>query len=515
MNESTAREIALVRAVELSDRDLQLLPAQDRRQASQAARDSSRRQAGSDTGRASAEPYLQARAHALLDRLQSRHAVVAVARQPSHWHLWAGLGSALVALLAGGFAERIANPQRVDLLSAALLAIVVWNLIVYLVLLLVPLLLPARKDDAHDAWLPVPRWLRNGVQRWLAGRSSAAQQPHEQPALLRSALLAFARDWSRLAAPLNHARIARMLHLAAALFAAGAVLSLYLRGIVSEYRVGWESTFLDADAVHGLLSVVFWPVVHLLGLQPFSAGEVASLQFSQPPQPASGARWVHLYAALLTSVVVLPRAALAALAWRRERQLAHAFPLDLQEPYFQRLLSAAGGAARGAAEARVGAAQLGALGVWPYSFRLNDVRRQGLQAIAAQLLGADARLDLRAPVGYGEDLPAPDADAPPAAFTLLLFNASATPETESHGAFIDQAKAATPRGTAVLLDESGWLERFGQQPDAADRQAERRRLWRRFCQAHGVAIAFVDLLEPMLDGLEHDLAARRPVMAAA
>ncbi|MEO9102004.1 MAG: DUF2868 domain-containing protein [Burkholderiaceae bacterium] len=514
MNETTAREIALVRAIELADRDQQLLHAEDRRQANQAARETSRGQAASSAADVTGNGYLQARAHALLDRLQSRHTVIAAARQAGHWPLWAGLGSALVALVAGGFAERIANPQRVDLLSVALLAIVLWNLVVYLTLLLVPLLLRARKANAHEAWLPVPRWLRHGAERWMAGRSTAAQQP-EQPALLRSALLGFARDWNRLAASLNYARIARMLHLAAALFAAGAIASLYLRGIVSEYRVGWESTFLGANAVHGLLSVVFWPVVHLLGMQPFSVDQVAALQFSQPPQPASGARWVHLYAALLALIVVLPRAVLAALAWRRERQLVHTFPLDLQEPYFQRLLAGAGGAVGGGAGPRAGATQAGALSVWPYSFRLNDARRQGLQAVAAQLLGSDAPLDVRAPVGYGEDLPAPDADAPAAALTLLLFNASATPETENHGAFIDQAKAATPRRTAVLLDESGWLERFGQQPDGADRQAERRRLWKRFCQSHGVAIAFVDLLEPMLDGLEHDLAARSPTMAAA
>ena len=522
MNESTAREIALVRAIELADRDQQLLHAEDRRQANQTARETSHPQNGTAVDGARAMPYLQARAHALLDRLQARYAVVAAVRQAGHWPLWTGLGSALTALLAGGFAERIANPQRVDLLSVALLAIVAWNLSVYLVLLIWPLLLRTRKTDAHDAWLPVPRWLRHGVQRWLADRGTVVQQ-QEHPALLRSALLAFARDWNRLAAPLNHARIARMLHLAAALFAAGAIASLYLRGIVSEYRVGWESTFLDAQAVHGLLSVVFWPVVHLLGMQPFSVDQVAALQFSQPPQPTSGARWVHLYAALLALIVVLPRAVLAALAWQRERQWAHAFPLDLQEPYFLRLLAGAGAAARvatagndgGGRDAHMGSAHAGTLNVWPYSFRLNDVRQRSLRAIAAQLLGDGAQLVVHAPVGYGEDLPALDADAPPAALTLLLFTASATPETEEHGTFINQAKAATARRTAALLDESGWLERFGQQPDMADRRAERRALWRRFCQSHGVTVAFVDLLEPALDGLEHELAARSPATAAA
>ncbi len=286
--------------------------------------------------------------------------------------------------------------------------------------------------------------------------------------------------------------------------------------------------------MHGLLSVVFWPVVHLLGMQPFSVDQVAALQFSQPPQPASGAHWVHLYAALLALVVVLPRAGLAAWAWTRERRLAQAFPLDLEEPYFLRLLAGTGGPSGGVAGAGGGAGTGGVatavdarggprpvaasshgLAVRPYSFHLNDARRQSLAAIATQLLGQGAPLVVHTPCAYGEDLATPSADAPPAALTLLLFNASATPETENHGAFIDQVKAAAPRRTAALLDESGWLERFGQQPDAADRRADRRGLWRRFCQVHGVPVAFVDLLAPVLDGLEHDLAARGSTVAAA
>ena len=509
MNEPAAREIALVRAIELADRDRHLLHAEDRRQASQAARELSHWQAAKKDSAVTAALYLHKRAQLLLERLQPRHPSVAAARQLGHWHAWTGIGSALVAVLAGGFAERIVNPHRVDLLSGALLLVVGWNLAVYLGLLLWPLWHRRQRDAAVAPRLPVPAVLRDGVQRWLAKRASSAQTEPAAPEVLRTALLAFAGDWSRLVAPLNRARIARMLHLAAALFAAGAIGSLYLRGIVSEYRVGWESTFLNAGAVHGLLSIVFWPLVHLFGMQPFSVEQVAALQFGQPPQPASGARWVHLYAALLALFVVLPRAVLAARSWWRERQLAQAFRLDLDEPYFQRLLASAGGTSR------TGPVSTGALRVLPYSFSLNDPRRQGLAAIAAQLLGDDARLALQTPVGYGEELPPAETDARPAALTLLLFNLSATPEAENHGVFIDQAKAAAPRRLAALLDESGWVERFGQQPDTAERLAGRRGLWRRFCQSHGLAVAFVDLLDPALDGLEHDLAARPSALAAA
>ena len=91
-------------------------------------------------------------------------------------------------------------------------------------------------------------------------------------------------QWSALVAPLMAARAARVLHLAAALFALGAVAGLYVRGLVFEYRAGWESTFLDAPAVHALLSFFLSPAAQLIGIPFPSVDQIAALRFT------SGAR---------------------------------------------------------------------------------------------------------------------------------------------------------------------------------------------------------------------------------
>jgi hypothetical protein len=58
------------------------------------------------------------------------------------------------------------------------------------------------------------------------------------PHALSAGLFAFMADWAQLSARLNAARLSRTIHLSAALFAAGAVASLYVRGVLSRYGAG-------------------------------------------------------------------------------------------------------------------------------------------------------------------------------------------------------------------------------------------------------------------------------------
>jgi hypothetical protein len=372
-----------------------------------------------------------------------------------------------LALLFGILADRIGDVHRVNLLSAPLLLILLWNLAVYMLLLMRPLLprraLRRRFGALHRPLLP------------------RARRAH---ALLGAALARFAEEWLSLSAPLTLARGARILHLCAALLAAGAATSMYLRGVLAAYRVGWESTFLDAGQVHALLSWLFLPAVSLLGLSGFTPQQVEALRFGQPAPPDSGAQWVHLYAATLVLLVVLPRLALAALAWWRERSLARRFPLDLSQPYFQRLCA---GLAPGAATLRV----------CPYSMRVDEARQAGLAGAARFLLGEQAGLTVLPATAYGDAPPAPAASQ---ALTAALFALSATPEPENHGQFLDQLRSSHPAGVVALIDESGYLERLG--PQAAARATERAGLWRQFCVQHQTPVAIVNLLAPEAGGEE-------------
>ncbi|WP_342119584.1 DUF2868 domain-containing protein [Pseudoduganella sp. OTU4001] len=460
MNEKAARTILLVKAIEEADTQKEVLSDDDRKYASRTARELAHWQAAEARSASTLPVFLYHRAEQLLKRLSARHKLFASVAQ-GHSGLWgASWLLPVVALLAGGFAERFADPGRVDLVSLPLLGIIAWNALAY-VLLAALALLPSR---------------RAGLRRGLANRMGlgGSQVPRRLPHVLASGVLQFMVEWARLGVKLNLARIARILHFSAASFALGAVLSLYARGIVSRYATGWESTFLDAPQVHQLLSLLFAPAVKLFGLEGFSLAEVAGLQNWGNAKLGNGARWVHLYAASLLLYVVLPRVVLGMLATLRAAWLRRRFPLDLEQPYFRQLGVAAG-------------AEPGVLRVLPYSLTVDEARGKGLDALAREMLGEQARVRLLPPVAYGSAEPALEAEQ--GVTTAVLFGIAATPEQENHGVFL----AALGKGQRLvaLLDQSALAARMD-----ATRLRERVELWREFCILHGAEPQVVDLLAP-------------------
>lgn len=467
MNEQVARNVVLVRAIETMDQKREILSEDDRMYASRSAKELAQWQA-SDTGsEATVEHFLQQRSEQILKRISERTpSFAAVIKHGSRLRRLAVLLPVL-ALILGAAMDRVGDPHRVDLLSAPLLLMLAWNGAVYAGLL---------------AWMLVPASKKAGaglLERLAAGRTSL---PRKLPHNLSNALLSFAQEWMALSARLTRSRLSGMLHLSAALFAVGAMLSLYARGFLSQYVAGWESTFLDAAQVHAILSALFMPAMSLFSLQGFSIADIEMLRFSSSTPALGGARWVHLYATTLFLLVVLPRTLLAlvshAQAWRLEKN----FPLDLTQPYFLKL------------DGKLGAAPA-TLQVLPYSFTLDEARDGGLHVIAAQLLGEQVRVMLRAPVAYGDepqealrDISLVDADVTQ---TAVLFNLSATPEKENHGAFLDYLVRHAPRAVTVLIDESSYLERIG-----SERISTRIALWREFCHFHQLEATIVNLLDP-------------------
>jgi hypothetical protein len=453
MNEHTARDVVLVRAIETTDQNKEILSDDDRLYASRSARELAQWRAADRKSEATGDDFLQQRAEQILKRLAERHPAFAGFLQQRAPLRALGWALPVIGLLLGAGLDRITDPHRVDLLSAPLLLIIAWNLLVYLGLLI---------------WLFIPSKPR--VPRPL-------KPPRKLPAVLSTALVNFATEWSQLSAKLTSARLSRTIHLSAAMFATGALLSLYARGLLSQYAAGWESTFLDAEQVHNLLTILFAPAVSLFHLQGFTLAEIDALRFPNTTAAGGGARWVHLYAATIVLLVVLPRLLLAAFAQWRAVRLARHFPLDLEQPYFRKLNDA------------MGMAQGGTLRVLPYSFTVDEQRHRSLQKIASEMFGEQGRLMLRPSTAYGE---APQvSDDTEAAATAALFNLSATPEQENHGAFLDALTNAVPRGVTVLLDESAYLERMG-----PERLAERIALWQEFCRFHRTAATVVNLQAP-------------------
>ena len=473
MNEQAARQVTLVRAVEEADAERQILSDDDRLYATRSALELARWEVADRKSAFTPALFLQKRAEQLLLKLAERHPALTRITSPSAWPRLALFALPLLAFLTGILVDRITNPQQVDLLSPPLLLILLWNGVVYLWLLGWRLARVMHKPS------------RAPFQGAMAWRRKMAGQS-KLPPVLGTAITQFASEWLRLSTPLNLARLSRAFHMSAALFAVGAIGSLALRGLFTQYRAGWESTFLGAEQVHALLQWLFAPAIAVFSLSGFSLADVQALRDAPSASPDTGAQWVMLYGTTLVLWVVLPRLALAMLAWLAERRLSQRLAIDLTQPYFRKLT------------AGLGDATPAWVAVFPYSFAVDEAHQQGLRRVAQSMLGDSAQINCQATTAYGDDAPGapPDAADSPAALTVALFNLSATPERENHGEFLDQLSSAGGAKLALWVDESNYRDRVGLQAGGADRVAQRIALWRQFGELHHLPVEIVNLLHP-------------------
>jgi len=493
MNEADARLTLLVRAWETAPTGSVAWSDEDRAWASRGA-------ALAEGEGAPADAFVAARARLAAARIAEREPAARRMLRALRWRPWAVWTLAAISLALGLATDALGASRQVNVLAPPLLALMLWNLAVYaagavrgiggqaaagpLARLLAPVL-------ARFAGLGAP--LRSGP-RAEAGAQSGEQRREESGHA--AALARFGRDWARSSAVLNASRVARMLHLSAIAFALGALAGMYLRGLAFEYRAGWESTFLDAGQVRAILGIVLGPAAALTGIP---LPDAASLHAIRLPGPgAEAAPWIHLYAVTVALVVVLPRLALAARKLAIERGLADRFPLALDEPYFATL-------------ARSHRGEAATVVVAPWNHRASPAAERALRALSARLFGPTAKADILDPVAYGDEERAgervfaalerlresPDSSQRQgtAAAVVALLPATATPETETHGVFVDALAAALPAGAPLLalVDASAFVTRFGDDSLAARRLEERRLAWTRMLSTRGRATAFLDL----------------------
>ncbi|MBE0614492.1 MAG: DUF2868 domain-containing protein [Burkholderiales bacterium] len=466
MNESEARSALLVRAYET------VPPAQtgghwsedDRAWATQAALQSVGEHAG-------AAAFIGRRSQIAAERLCARDSGAKYVWRAMTWRPWIGWALALLAFAFGLAADAVGPARQINVLAPPLLVLLVWNLVVYAVLLLRAVTRRAGAAAPHPG--PLSQLLAR------AAHAVASERRMEQ---LAPPLTAFASDWARASAGLTASRLARILHWAAAAFAGGALFGMYLRGIAFEYRAGWGSTFLDASAVHALLSVVLGPAAAISGIALPDVAGLAAIRAGVSPGE-NAARWIHLYAVTLALSVLLPRTLMALRNYLAERRMVNRFPLSLDEAYFQAIARAQHGVA---AEIRV----------LPYSFHPNQQAALGLHTLMLQVFGPGSEVSVAPAVAFGAEdaLDAALIPGAPVALVAALFSLTATPERENHGAFIDALAARLPPATpfAVLIDEAAFGQRFDQQ-GATDRRLQRRAAWQRMLAATGRVPVFVDL----------------------
>jgi hypothetical protein len=508
MNERATQMILLARAFEEADRDGVVLPLEQRIAATRRAVIVTTREGGegefSRDVLVPSEETLLRRARLVYNALARRIPAIERVLELSRLHSLMGPAVIAVALIAGLSSNVLGPEHRINLLVFPLLALLVWNFVVYagmVGLFFVRRAMAARVRREHAARADVSMsdasvyreavttardrlvtGLADGVVRLALWRSHWGWRKHSrasgrQAQVTSRAFVRYCALWHRLTGRVLESRVRRRLHLAAVAMVVGVVAGMYLRGIAFEYRVTWESTLLTTAQVQALLNVVLEPAVLVLGLH---VPDVAPLR---APGSGEAAIWIHLWTVTALLFVVIPRLALAAVELWRAVRLKRAIHLDLEDGYFRRLLADWRGSAKHVA-------------VLPYSYRPSAPTLDLLRSLMHDFFGARAHVHVAEPLEYGDTVEslAPLFSEPIAEddqrFAIVLFSLAQSPEAEVHGQLLTGLKAWADRSNGRLLalvDRSDYRKATTQA-----RCDERMRAWTRVADDAGIELVELD-----------------------
>lgn len=480
MNSTQFSKILYIQALEQSDPQAQYIPFSTRQQATQHAKKiSSHLEPSSREG---SIEFITHRTESLWNFLSSSYPTMTESFRGAQADLPCFM-VVVPAFAVGLLLNGLGTTQRVNLLNFPLLLLLLWNIGIYALTLLLPLL-------GKDPTGPLLRSMSTGLAK-LSGKLGKGPWQHVvlpgntgREWVLQSAER-FMNLWWRQGRPAIISRVRHLLHLGTACVALGIILSMYFRGLVLDYRATWESTFLVPAQVHTVLHGLLGPAAWLLGFQFPRVEDIAQLQ---APGHGSAAPWIHMWALTGFAGIVLPRLIFAWISARSARKAAESFTLPLNEPYYLQLLSTDRG--RGIQ-----------IEIVPYSYQPSQAALEFLGKCLLDLIGNQATLHWREPLPYGqESFPWLTATSSPQTVALVC-NLAQTPEEEVHGevfralqTYMDETKGQ--HRLLLLLDQ----EPYRHMADPTQ-MMERQQTWQRLADDHHLKIVVFDAKETSRDHL--------------
>lgn len=366
----------------------------------------------------------------------------------------------LSAYFLGVMTDRFSSEGAVvNLLSPALLLILFWQIALYALLLVGTIAAPL-------GWKP--KWPGRELFAALLSRlrilTVSKQTLRERPL------------WLSLLTPALRSEAARAFHLAAAALGAGLLTGLAFRGIGTAYTVGWTSTWLAGHEawLAALFSATYGLVpLELFGIPFPDAASITEMNLRVNAQGSpDAAAWLLRLMGLVAIVVILPRLLLAFFAGRRAKAARTRFVwIDEQDE------PAPVSTQRSVASFSEGATVLTTV---PAD---DSLRRR----TAALLMQPDARWRT---VDVWKDDPESALATVDTETAVLLFDATATPEEEVHGHWINAVGRRQPDAVTLLVDLSGLEAQFGAE---SERLTARKALWESFAAEHHAALRFLRL----------------------
>lgn len=484
LTEQQAQKITLVRVLEQTQSNDAVWSADDAKEATRATIEL--------VGpKASFAEFVARRAQWTLEIISKRAPRRAIQVRQPRWPFVAGQVLVIFALVCGFMTDLMAtslmHPGQINVVELPLVLLILWNL-------------------AFMGWFFV-KWVFRPFGRdkqpigpviELFGKFRASESLRFDRKRQRPWLNTFKHDWSHLSGPINAARLKVAANLVSMLFTLGALAHLFYRAAFDHYTAGWKTTLtnsIDANSVHAIISWVLAPGSYLLTIPIPDVQHIESLRM--PPSLGEVAEsWIWLYGGSVLAWVVIPRFCLVMFnvlaRWRMRRN----FTLPMTATYFTTLRAAWRGQ-------RIG------VSVVPFRYDLSPVLRVNLGAMLKRIYGLAVDITIDQPVFMGND--ATDWKNPVKreghVAVMVIFNLTATAESDTHGALLQALRQAIESGTPIIpiVDTGAYRKddpvRFRQRCNQWRQTLDRVRFKPLFLDLHKAADDDLKILD---DRLNHD-----------
>lgn len=365
------------------------------------------------------------------------------------------------AYLLGVLTDRFTSEGAVvNLLSPALLFVLFWQIALYVLLFV----------GAVAGLLGfAPKW---PGRRLFAELLARVRMPAVKKQTLKERPL-----WLSLLAPSLRFDAARAFHLAAAALGAGLLTGLAFRGIGTAYTVGWTSTWLAGHEawLANLFAATYGLVpLEIFGLSFPDAAAIADMNLRVNPEGSpDAAAWLLRLMGLVAGVVILPRLLLAFVADRRAKAARTSFVWTEEETE----ATASPQNSASVSPALTGATVLTTV---PAD---ESLRRR----TATLLMQPD--LHWRT-IDVWKDEPENVLASVDTEAAVFLFDATATPEDEVHGRWLEAVAKRREGSLPLLVDLSGLEKQFGTD---SERLTARKALWESFAAERHATLTFLRL----------------------
>lgn len=381
-----------------------------------------------------------------------------------------------ILFLMGSFSNYFGSKHTVNLWLNPFTGFLVWNFFVYLII--------ALRKVVHPKNIPIssglfPFFTTRFFQFFQGLRNKYALGLNEKTdslAILSKIQVVFRKNWVNTFPDLLLHKMTATLHFSAIIFSLGVITGLYFRGFAETYQFTWESTFISPQSRPFWLNLIFGPVLILA--KPLFPNGLPDLDH------ANGAPWIHLFAIATFFYIVIPRAALAFLAYRRHKKAPTLIAFNWSETFWQSWYAAS-------------SPDKIPLHFIFYSFEPPAKQKDALASKLQKSLPGKYSKGWEKKLPWGET-ELPQFDTNTGGFLVVLFNAAQTPEDEVHGAFAENLwhylhAAPSPFSLLVLLNTSSLsLESYSQ----------RIALWRELLRRHEISSVYpVPLTEPFSENI--------------